>query len=92
MPPTTQRRKRAYLNGANYCSRRVGLDLDGQETATQPGLAIDLRGSVDRPFRPVSLAARGGSLQLTLERRGSEGKYSYDEVEDLPERFVRSNG
>ena len=73
MPPTTQRRKRGYLNCANYRRRRLSLELYDHEAATLPGLAIDLGGSVDRRFRTAALAARPGSPQLTLERRDIEG-------------------
>jgi hypothetical protein len=55
MPPTTQRRKCAYLNCANYRRRRVSLELYDQEAATLPGIAIDLGGSVDRLFRTAAL-------------------------------------
>jgi len=53
MPPTTQRRKRAYLNRANYRRQRLSLELYDQEAATWPGLAIDLGSSIDRHFRPA---------------------------------------
>ena len=60
MPPTTQRRKHAYLNRANYRTRRLSLDLDDQKAATWRGLAIDLGGSLEQRLRPVDLAARFG--------------------------------